>query len=160
MPQPQHQQHDHGFQTAAADAHQGFAAAAGSQHHAQTEHEAAQNSGQPEPTVGRIKHLGRIDLTRIDQSGKTKHGDPKRQTPLPHACPVAHVEGIADRAHGAKMRTLSDGAKGRADAKGQQQQLGIERGEVVSLHARILRAAGYFKRVSRSLAVAAASDCG
>ena len=110
-------------QIAAAGAGQVSAGAAAGEHHAEAEHQAAQDVARPvEPGTGEIHRLvQRHDAARLQQLGPDEGGR-GGQDPGAEAAPVAKVVNIAERAHGAEIAGEHHGAEQAADRQPSQRQ--------------------------------------
>ena len=115
----QHHHHDHGLQIAGACPDQRLAAAAGGQRHPEAEQEPAGKAGHPPHLRRRVDGLGRVDDSSRNKYTSASHGHSDSKYPHTHAPPVPEIGDIGDRAHGAKVDPVGNGAEHESQREGQ-----------------------------------------
>ena len=119
-------EHDEGqqrAQVAGAGAGEVAAGAAAREHHAEAEHQAAQDVARPVQSWPREVHgLVEVDdAGRMQQLGADERGG-AGQHPGAEAAPVPEVVDVAERAHGAEIGGKHHGAEQHADGEAAQRQ--------------------------------------
>jgi len=114
----QHDRDDERLEIAGADPDQRSRSAARAQRHADPEEQAAQDVGEPDEPGRGVDRLGEIDEAGELQGAcaRGRHGDGEQ--PHAHAVPVAHVDHVRNRAHGAEVRLVAHGAEDECEGKG------------------------------------------
>ena len=131
----QHEQHHQRLEVAATDAHQRLAAATRGQHHAETEEQATDGVRQPQQARPGIDAVRRLDPAQRDHAVEADHRHADGQHPHAHARPVAEIDDVGHRAHGAEVSALRNGAKGDGQRERGPQHGGRQAGQVGFLHA-------------------------
>ena len=128
---------------------------------------------QPQQRGPGIDAVGGLDPAQRHHGVEADHRHADGQHPHAHARPVADVDDVGHRAHGAEVGALRDGAEGHGQREGGPQHRAAEAGSRF-LHAAILCSAacavarvlrtrcrrGLLQRRQRSLPACAASDFG
>ena len=124
-----HDHHHHQrFEVAPAHAYQGFVTAARRDDHAVAKHEPAHQGGEPHQPITRVQGFAGVKPAKVAQRGKAYHGNAHGARPLTGTGPVAEVDDIRDRAHGAKVRALADETQQESTNKKGPKDLFGERG--------------------------------
>ncbi len=134
----EHRKDDHRLQAAAADAQQRLAAAARREHHAEAEQGAADERRQRGQLRRGVEAVIGVDPAERGHRIEADHRHADRQHPHAHARPVAHVDDVRQRTHGAEMAALGDHAEDDRQPEGGSQHLGLQRLEFGQGHAEIL----------------------
>ena len=114
---PEEDEHDERLEAAGAEAHQGLAAAPGSERHAHAEEEAAEDVRKPGEVRPHVDRLGEVDQPRELQRVRAEDRDRDGEKPHAHPRPASHVDDVGHRAHGAEVRAVGD----RAEDEGEQE---------------------------------------
>jgi hypothetical protein len=101
-------EHHHGLQVAAPDPHQRLVAATRRERHADAECQSADDVRQPGQVLPGVDGVGEVDLARVGEEVGAEDGDRDGQQPGAHAAPVAHVDHVGNRAHGAEIGLVGE----------------------------------------------------
>jgi hypothetical protein len=130
------QQHHDRLEVAAADANQRLVAAAGGEHHADAEQQAAEHVLEPDEIVLAIGREGAGDVHHAScfEAHHAEHAHRDSQHPGAHAPGVTHVDPVGHRAHGAEVGFVGHGPHDQRDHKGRPQEERLGAGKIFVNH--------------------------
>ena len=127
---PEHDEHHQRLQVAGAGAQQRLRAAARREHHAEAEHQAADDVRQPQELRPGVDRFRRVDQPGPRERLRAEHRDADRREPHPHPRPVAHVHDVRHRAHRAEVAAVHRDADDERDRERRPRDEVLQRGDV------------------------------